>query len=537
MSYIPVEIVPYVKYATPPVIGAFIGYLTNRIAIKMLFRPLKAWRVGGFRVPMTPGVIPSKRGELAQNMGEVVGDHLLTSSEVGKGLQRIVFQEHLHSLIQQRLEIILQKDLGNLASIVPMKFQAYFLIASKTVSYRVKGQVHSYIESDEFVSTIEKSLNQYIEGFLDLEVSAFLTNVQRDNIYSFIEESITRMFESSAMEEWVQDFIREKVSSVLQQEKTFSDVLPLSVQELWIKAIEKQTPALLEKLGNLVSEPKVRDQIVSGSCAGVAAFIESLGSMSDMVRGFLPMATVEVKIREYLIEKDDDIVAWLQSEDLQQRVVAVLRERSSAYLEKPISSFFSNENPEAVDDFCNQSANHILALIRTKEVSSTLTSMIKANVETNIKSGSVELRQVIEQFIGGEALLSGKNWFRAELKSFLKSPKTIGGLDKMIDALIEGLLHKKIGKIANIVPAGVKDGIAGSVQKTVSVMLADEVPGLVQSLNIRKIVTEKVNSLDILQVEGLLLTIMEEQFKYINLFGALLGFLIGCLNLVFLYVV
>jgi uncharacterized membrane protein YheB (UPF0754 family) len=66
-------------------------------------------------------------------------------------------------------------------------------------------------------------------------------------------------------------------------------------------------------------------------------------------------------------------------------------------------------------------------------------------------------------------------------------------------------------------------------------MLEIEVPGLVQSLNIKKIVTEKVNSLDILKLEGLLLSIMEEQFKYINLFGALLGFLIGCGNIFFLY--
>ncbi len=86
MSYLPPELVPYVKYLAPPVVGAFIGYLTNRIAIRMLFRPLKAWKVMGLRVPMTPGVIPSKRHELALNMGEVVGDHLLTSKEIGKGL-------------------------------------------------------------------------------------------------------------------------------------------------------------------------------------------------------------------------------------------------------------------------------------------------------------------------------------------------------------------------------------------------------------------------------------------------------------------
>jgi len=60
------------------------------------------------------------------------------------------------------------------------------------------------------------------------------------------------------------------------------------------------------------------------------------------------------------------------------------------------------------------------------------------------------------------------------------------------------------------------------------------VPPLVETLNVRRMVEEKVNSLDILKVEGLLLSIMQEQFKYINLFGGLLGFLIGLANLIFL---
>ena len=55
------ELSPYLFYAAPPLVGAFIGYLTNRIAIRMLFRPLRRWHVLGVPVPMTPGVIPGKR--------------------------------------------------------------------------------------------------------------------------------------------------------------------------------------------------------------------------------------------------------------------------------------------------------------------------------------------------------------------------------------------------------------------------------------------------------------------------------------------
>jgi uncharacterized membrane protein YheB (UPF0754 family) len=71
-------------YLLPPLLGAFIGYVTNYIAIRMLFRPLRPWRLLGVRVPLTPGIIPSKRHELAARMGEMVGSHLLTSDDVGQ---------------------------------------------------------------------------------------------------------------------------------------------------------------------------------------------------------------------------------------------------------------------------------------------------------------------------------------------------------------------------------------------------------------------------------------------------------------------
>jgi uncharacterized membrane protein YheB (UPF0754 family) len=73
-----------------------------------------------------------------------------------------------------------------------------------------------------------------------------------------------------------------------------------------------------------------------------------------------------------------------------------------------------------------------------------------------------------------------------------------------------------------------------SIQKMASDMLAAEVPGLVESLNLKQIVREKVDSLDLMRLERLLLSIMEEQFKYINIFGAILGFLIGGLNVLLL---
>ena len=138
--------------------------------------------------------------------------------------------------------------------------------------------------------------------------------------------------------------------------------------------------------------------------------------------------------------------------------------------------------------------------------------------------------------MGEDGVTRGRKWLKQEAFAILKAEKTRRTLDSMVVSLLNNLLGHRVGKISRLLPAGVREGIYASMQRMASNMLVVEVPGLVDSLNIQKIVKEKVNSLDLMRLERLLLSIMEEQFKYINLFGALLGFFIGCLNLFFLNV-
>ena len=65
-----------------PVIGAVIGYCTNYIAVKMLFRPLRPVHLFGRQLPFTPGIIPKGQARLARAIGGVVGDTLLTEEDL-----------------------------------------------------------------------------------------------------------------------------------------------------------------------------------------------------------------------------------------------------------------------------------------------------------------------------------------------------------------------------------------------------------------------------------------------------------------------
>lgn len=65
-----------------PLIGLVIGIITNYIAVKMLFRPLKEVRVFGLRLPFTPGIIPRRQPALAHAMGAMVGQSLVREEDL-----------------------------------------------------------------------------------------------------------------------------------------------------------------------------------------------------------------------------------------------------------------------------------------------------------------------------------------------------------------------------------------------------------------------------------------------------------------------
>ncbi len=64
-------------YLIGPAVGAVIGYITNDIAIRMLFRPHQAKYILGVHVPFTPGIIPKEKARIAGAIGKAVSENLM----------------------------------------------------------------------------------------------------------------------------------------------------------------------------------------------------------------------------------------------------------------------------------------------------------------------------------------------------------------------------------------------------------------------------------------------------------------------------
>ena len=72
----------WINIVSGPVLGAVIGYFTNYIAVKMLFRPYRPVRLGRWTLPFTPGVIPRRKGDLARAIGGAIENNLLRRDDI-----------------------------------------------------------------------------------------------------------------------------------------------------------------------------------------------------------------------------------------------------------------------------------------------------------------------------------------------------------------------------------------------------------------------------------------------------------------------
>ena len=74
------------QYFVGPLVGAVIGYITNDIAIRMLFRPHQAKYFMGIHILFTPGIIPKEKARIAGAIGKAVSENLMNREVLEKSL-------------------------------------------------------------------------------------------------------------------------------------------------------------------------------------------------------------------------------------------------------------------------------------------------------------------------------------------------------------------------------------------------------------------------------------------------------------------
>ncbi len=183
-----------------PLIGACIGYVTNYIAVKMLFRPLKPVKIGKFTLPFTPGIIPKEKNRLAKGIGEIVGKRLVTK----EGLEKMLLSDRVKSTLRQAIEEKLANSHTTLndvmvSNLTEEKTQALKLEVTKETTAHIQQTLLDSDIGKLLSDQIVKSIKEYFQGgFLAMMMNDSILN----SIGTHIGEGITKYIENiqSAME-------------------------------------------------------------------------------------------------------------------------------------------------------------------------------------------------------------------------------------------------------------------------------------------------------------------------------------------------
>lgn len=123
----------------PPVFGAAIGWVTNYVAIKLLFRPHRKIEVLGFNIQ---GVIPRRRKEIARSIARAIEKELLSSEDLAGALAGLNWEEEIEKTVEEAVEHRFKSRITSLPII-------------GLVSDNLKSQI-KYIITKELLGQIDK---------------------------------------------------------------------------------------------------------------------------------------------------------------------------------------------------------------------------------------------------------------------------------------------------------------------------------------------------------------------------------------------
>ena len=104
-----------IKLAAIPLISALIGWLTNALAVKMIFRPHRPIRILGLTIQ---GLVPKRQAELAISIGHTVEHHLISHADVMAVLSGAESLQALNGLVQERIAGFLKTKLVGLNPLI-----------------------------------------------------------------------------------------------------------------------------------------------------------------------------------------------------------------------------------------------------------------------------------------------------------------------------------------------------------------------------------------------------------------------------------
>ncbi len=164
------------------IIGGLIGYVTNVVAIKLIFRPINPIKIPILNIEII-GMIPKRKAEIATNIGQVIEDQFLSVDEIMNNIVTEEDKQNVIEYIKERTKIILNEKM----TLIPSTIRN---IAQNYIGEIIEDEVRKAIDelSEEIIIKANNRINikemvQTKINELDLyELEAIIINIVKKEL-------------------------------------------------------------------------------------------------------------------------------------------------------------------------------------------------------------------------------------------------------------------------------------------------------------------------------------------------------------------
>jgi uncharacterized membrane protein YheB (UPF0754 family) len=169
---------------TIPFISAFIHWLTIWMALRLLFHPREPRRILGFTLQ---GVFPKKQQQIAESLGRIVGQQLLSFGDIEKTITDPRNVQRILPVVEEHIDHFLRNKLKESMPMVSMFVGEKTITQLKTVFMQ---------ELEELFPVILQQYVSHLREDLDLEriVVEKIAGFSNDRLESMLNEFLTKEF-------------------------------------------------------------------------------------------------------------------------------------------------------------------------------------------------------------------------------------------------------------------------------------------------------------------------------------------------------
>ncbi|MBU0936038.1 MAG: DUF445 family protein [Spirochaetes bacterium] len=497
----------------PPLVGAVIGLFTNWLAIKMLFRPRYEKRIFGHRLPFTPGILPRERQRLAASLGDTAAGDLLTEEVLSTRIMSAEFRQSLRSAVLDGEHALLDstlKDAGAGAS----------TLLPGLIQQTLRNSVQSLGQSAAFQAAATKALQTAIDELDQLPLSslvnqntlgslsgALLTDEACQRVSSALVHALDAQLEKAIIAgACPADFIKiDQIPAVSEQLLRF----------LW--------PFMAEKVVEILGQQRLRRNLEVTGAVLVRRIIEKLNSVQ---RFFVGLGGYERSILESMPEIIDDftitVQRLLQRDETFNDVLVWLQETLVQFMTTPLAQHRLLAGAAKREELLQKTEHALTTVLRSidsKKLVETLATRAENQPLGVVFSFFPQLQQVLAASAGA--------WLSSLFQTNSDSSRSAS---RMLSVFFETYLEQAENRpLADLlaIDSDKMSELADFASEAVARLAAAQSARIIKSIDVRTMVQDRINALEIEQVERMILRVMDRELKAVTWFGALLGGLMG----------